>query len=126
MSGIKEGVGIGIFVKIVLSHSTEKLRRGTLLCLTKFLVSKKFMDKMGRGRGREYHHFPSKNFCLSVPKFSYGNPLAFHYFRVSKNVRDKRGGIYDLPSKTFRHSAEKLQRDPSVLQNASDIEKFCA
>ena len=78
MSVIKEGAGIRIFVKIVLSHSTEKLRRGTLLCLTKFLVSEIFMDK----RGREYHHFPSKLFCRTVPKLSYGNPLAFHYFRV--------------------------------------------
>ena len=35
----------------MLSHSTEKRRRGTLLCFTKFLVSKKFMDKRGGGGG---------------------------------------------------------------------------
>ena len=44
-----------------LSHSTEKLRRGTFLRFTKFLLSKKFMDKRV-GRGREYHDFLSKKF----------------------------------------------------------------
>ncbi len=33
----------------LLPHSFEELRRGTLLCFTKFLVSKKFMDKKGGG-----------------------------------------------------------------------------
>ena len=47
--GIREGRVSRFSVKIVLSQSTEKLRRGTLLCFTKFLVSKKFMDKRGRG-----------------------------------------------------------------------------
>ena len=53
--------GISRFsIEIFLSHSTEKLPRGTLLCFTKFLVSKKFMDK--RGGVAEYHDFPSKVF----------------------------------------------------------------
>ena len=34
-------------VEIFLSGSIEKLRSGTLLCLTNFLVSKKFMEKRG-------------------------------------------------------------------------------
>ena len=33
----------------LLSHSTEKLRRGTLLCSTKFLVLKFFLDNRGGG-----------------------------------------------------------------------------
>ena len=70
----------GISVKIVLSHSTEKLRRVTLLRFTKFLVSKKFMDERG-GRGREYHNFPSKIFCLSAEKFRSGTRL----YCVSEN-----------------------------------------
>ena len=36
-----------IFVGIFLSHSTKKILRGTLLCFTEFLVSKKLMDEMG-------------------------------------------------------------------------------
>ena len=59
----------------LLSHSTEKLCRGTFLCFTKFLVSKKFMDKRGGG-GREYHDFLSKIFCLTVPKIFVGEPFS--------------------------------------------------
>ena len=33
----------------LLSHSTGKPRRGTLLCFRPFLVSNKFMDKRGGG-----------------------------------------------------------------------------
>ena len=57
-----------------LSHSTEKLCRGTLLCSRKILLSKKDRDK----RGGDYQNFPSIFFCLTVPNFSYGNPLVFH------------------------------------------------
>ena len=49
-----------------LFHTSEKFRRGTLLCFRKFLVSKNFMDKKG-GR-RECHNFPSKICCLTVPE----------------------------------------------------------
>ena len=31
----------------LLSHSSEKIRRGTLLCFTKFLRSKEMTDKRG-------------------------------------------------------------------------------
>ena len=55
-------------------HSTEKLRRGTLLCFTKFLVSKKNMDKRGAG-GREYKDFPSRIFFLTVPKIFTEEPI---------------------------------------------------
>ena len=48
------------FCRKFLSHSAEKPRRGTLLCFTKSLVSKKFMDRRGRRRGMEYHDFLSK------------------------------------------------------------------
>ena len=36
-------------IEKMLSHGPEKLRGGSLLCFTKFLVSKKFMDKRGGG-----------------------------------------------------------------------------
>ena len=43
------------FVAIVLSHSTESFRRGTLLCFRKFGVSKNFMPKRGiSGSSIEY------------------------------------------------------------------------
>ena len=76
--------GISQFsVENLLSHSTEKLRRGTLLCFTKLLVSKKLMHKRGGG-GREYHDFLSKNFLShSAEKFRRGTLLCC----VSENFR---------------------------------------
>ncbi len=50
----------------LLPHSTEELRRGTLLCFTKFLMSKKIMDKKG-GRREEGSRFKVNCFCLTVP-----------------------------------------------------------
>ena len=52
--------------------TTEKLRRGTLLCFIKFLVSKKFMDK----RGREgVSRFSVENFLShSAENFRRGTP----------------------------------------------------
>ena len=41
-----------------------------MLCFRKFPVAKKFMDK--RGGGGKYQDFPSKFFCLTMPKFSVG------------------------------------------------------
>ena len=68
--------GISQFsIENLLSHSTEKLRRGTLLCFTKLLVSKKLMDK-GGGGGRDYHVFLSKSFSShSAEKFRRGTLL---------------------------------------------------
>ena len=53
-----------------------------MLCFRKFPVAKKFMDK--RGGGGEYQDFASNFFVSQCRKMSYGNPLVFHYFRVSK------------------------------------------
>ena len=35
-----------------------------MMCFGKFPVAKKFLDEKGGG----YRNFPSKNFCLKVPK----------------------------------------------------------
>ena len=45
-----------------------------MLCVRKFLVAKKFMDKMEG----EVSRFPSKMFCLTVPKYA-----AEEYFSLS-------------------------------------------
>ena len=70
---IKRGIS-RISIENSLSHSFEKLRRGNLLCSRKILLSKNDRDK----RGGVYQIFPSIFFCLTVPNFSYGNPLVFH------------------------------------------------
>ena len=43
-----------------------------MLCFRKFPVAKKFMDK----REREVSRFPSKIFCLTVPKNAVGEPFS--------------------------------------------------
>ena len=45
------------------------------MLLQKFPLAKKFMDKRREG-GSEYHHFPSKISCLTVPKNSKGEPFS--------------------------------------------------
>ena len=75
-------------IENLLSHSSEKIRRGTLLCFRKFRVSKNIRDK----RGEEYQDFPSIFLSHSSEKFRRGTLLSFRKFRVSKNIRDVRGG----------------------------------
>ena len=57
-----------------LFHRAQNFRKGTLLCFTKYLVAKKFMDKRGGGR-REYQNFSSIGFCFTVPKNSVRVPF---------------------------------------------------
>ena len=57
----------------LLSHSTEKLRKGTLLCFRKILVSKNFLDKKGGEKGEEERSitiFYRKFFVSQCRKFS--------------------------------------------------------
>ena len=75
--------GISRFsIENLLSPSTEKLRRGTLLCFTKFLVSKKFMDKRGVGEegeeGGSIKVFCQNFFVSQCRIFSQGNLLVFY------------------------------------------------
>ena len=76
-SGIKnfllEKVMSRFSIETLLSESTDKLGRRTLLCSTKTLKSKKIMDKSeggmegGRERLRDYHVLLS-NIFVSVPE----------------------------------------------------------
>ena len=62
---------VTIFQGFFLYHSTEPFRRGTFLrCVSENFWSRKSLWKRS-GRGA-YRYFPSKNFCLKVPKTSVG------------------------------------------------------
>ena len=61
--------------EIYLSHRAENFRRGTLLCFTEFLVSKKFLEKRG-----QYQEFSSKIFCLTLPGNFVGEPFSVSLF----------------------------------------------
>ena len=70
----------------LLSHDTEKLPRGTVLCLEKVLFWRTFMDKRGGG-GWEYHDFLSKTFCLTVPKNLVGQPFCAVFQKISSSQK---------------------------------------
>ena len=62
------------FVEIFYLTGPKKLRQGTILCFRKFLVGKKFLWIRGWGG---YHNFPSRSFCLTVPKYLIGEHFGF-------------------------------------------------
>ena len=83
-----------------------------------------------REREKGHHDFPSKICCLTVPKKFVKEPSCFGTFRVSKNVRDRRGGRVSRFSVqiVLSHSTETLQHfveEPfcAVFQKISGGEK---
>ena len=62
-------------------------RNPSLVCFRNFLIANRFMDKKG-----ECGEFPSKMFCLTVPKHFVEEPLCagFHKISDSENLKDKR------------------------------------
>ena len=70
----------------------------SLQCLRKFGVSKNFMHNRG------YHKFPSKVFCLTVPKISVGEFFTVAIFSGIEKVWIRGGGEYrDFQSKFLFH-----------------------
>ena len=92
-----------------LSHSAEKFCWGTLRCIRKFRAAKNFMHQRGGGR-RGYQEFPSKIFCLTVPKISVGESFTVAKISGIEKVWIREGGDdQDFPSNFFlSHSAEKF------------------
>ena len=85
-------------VKSFLSHSAEKLCRGTFLCFRNIHLPKTVRDKRGVG----YHDFLSKLFCLIIPKNFVGEPFraVFQIISGSEKLYGTRRGEYqDFPSK---------------------------
>ena len=83
----KRGVS-AISVRIVLSHSIEKYRKGWIPEFRNFRVSKKFMDIRGwtiitTSRQKRLSH--------RTEGFRRGTLLCLRNFLVSRNVTDKRG-----------------------------------
>ena len=80
-----------------------------MLRFRKFPVAKKITDK----RKGEYQDFPSKNFCLTVPKISVKESFTVALIWGIERVwiRGGGGGEYQkFPSKFFCLSAEKFRR----------------
>ena len=62
-----------------------------MLCFRKFLVSKKFMEKRGKGGGSVtiFGHF----FCLTVPKNFVGQPFRVSLFSGIENFHASEGFV---------------------------------
>ena len=99
-------------------------------CFGKFPVAKKFMDRGGGGGEGEgdYQDFPSKIFCLTVPKIS-----VVESFTVAINsgnekvwIRGEGGEYQDFPSKIFRLTMPKISVGESfTIGIISGVEKVC-
>ena len=76
-----------------LSHGTEKFCWGTIQCIRKIRLTKKFLDEMGISR------FFVENFCLTVPKKFVRDPFCFKKILVWRIFMQRRGrgGIMVLP-----------------------------
>ena len=90
-----------------MSYSIKKLHRGTLPCFSKILVSKSFIDKSG---GREYHDFPSKLFCLTVPRIFVGEPFSVSLISGIEKFYAYAGFFTIFYKNLLSHSTEKLRR----------------
>ena len=107
MLRIRERGASRLSVEILLSHSTENLRRGNL-CFRKFLVSKNVKDKRERG----HHDFPSKLCCLTVPKnFVVETCVSENFwYRKMLRIREREGASRLSIETLLSHSTEKLRR----------------
>ena len=96
-----------------------------MLCFRKILVAKKFMDKKG-GRGGKYRNFPSKFFCLAVPKIFVGELFSVSLISGIGQILCFRGLCHDFPSKIFCLTVPKhFVEEPfcAVFQKSSGYEK---
>ena len=80
-----------------------------MLCSRKFPRAKNLMDQRRRG---EYQAFPSKTFCLTVPKFSDGKTFSVSLISSIEEVWIRGGGggseYQAFPSKSFCLTVPKI------------------
>ena len=128
-------------VENLLFHSTEKIRRGTLLCFRKFLEWKKVtIRERERERERERaserergaSRLSSKISCLTVPNYFVEETFCVSekfWYRKILWIRGGGGGreYHDFPSKLFCPTVPKnFVGEPVVVSENSDIETYHA
>ena len=115
-------------VENLLSHSTEKNRKGAFLCSRKFLLSEKFMDRRGREVASRFSVENSLSHSTKI--YRRGTFLCFRKFLVPIDSMDKRGrgeeGSITIHSRKFAVSkyVRNSHRNPSEFQKNSGIEKL--
>ena len=99
--------GITFFRRKFLVSQCRKNSWASLQCFRKFGVSKNFMHNRG------YHNFPSKIFCLTVPKnshcveiFHWRTLWCFRKILLSKIFLHRRGGASRFCRKILFHRTE--------------------
>ena len=102
----KRGGSIKIFRGNFLFYSAEKFCKGALSYCSSFGY-RKSLDK----KGVEYQHFPSKIFCLAVPKVFVGESFTVAVFLGTGKVWIRKGwSINYVRRKYLSHSAENNRR----------------
>ena len=79
-----------------------------MLCFRKFPVAKKFIDK--RGGGEEDQDFPSKIFCLTVPKKFVGEPFIVSLISGIEKLYASEVYVTIFRRRFLSHKAEKFNR----------------
>ena len=127
ISGIEKvwirGGGVSRFsVEKFLSHSAENFRRGVIYCCNSFGY-RESLDK--REGGGEYQDFPSKIFCLTVPKISVRESFTVAIISCTEKVWIwNGGGVSSFSFENFpSHSAENFRRESFTVAIISAIEK---
>ena len=118
----KRGGGVSRFsTEKFLSHSAENLRRESFIVA---LISG--TGKVCRRQG-EYQDFPSKQFCLTVPKFSVGESFTVAFISGIEQVWIRGGGGVSRFSmeKLLSHSAENLCRESFIVALISETGEVC-
>ena len=89
-----------------LSHSAENFCRRILYCCNNFGY-REILDRTG---GWEYQDFPSRNFCLTVPKSHVVETFIVALFCGSEKVYEQEGGgeYQVFPTKFFCLTGPKI------------------
>ena len=124
LSGIEKfyasGRGVSrFFVENVLSHSTEKIRWGTLRCIRNFRVSKSFMHQ-----GGVIKFLRRKRFVSQYRKNRWGTLRCFRKFRVSQNFMHKMGILLISVEKSLSHSTDIIRRGTLLCFDRILVSKF--
>ena len=99
---------IKIFLRTFFVSQSQKSPKGILYCCSK-VGYRKCLDKKG-----EYQDFPSKSFCLTVPKIFVEESFTVALFSGTGKLWIRGGEYQDFLSKHFRLTVRKFSVRESI------------
>ena len=103
---------VTFFCRIILSHSTEKNRRGNLL----YCVSENFRWRKSLWiNGGGYQDFPSKFFCLTVPKMFVRETFSVSLISGVEKIHASEGYVTTFCRMFLSHSTELIHRGTLLI-----------